>query len=143
MSKLKLLDVDTIRRKFWDNKTHEGKPISYYSFQTFGGKDSKGNVPTSKGLKPDEVIPTGNLIHIHGNKKTTIYNWLCDNKMKPVGPYKSTGPAPKKDFYYLEFIATIEYGKKITPKLKYLQICSGPLNVISDDCLDEVHCWIK
>ena len=131
------LTINIIRNNYWDNKRQKGKPIKYYTFQSFGGKDIDGKPLSSKNRKAYIMVPTGNLIH--GCK--TIHGWLADKQMQPIGPYKSTGP--KANFYYLEGILTHSNGKKIQPELIYLQVCSGPLNGLSEDCLDEVNCWIK
>jgi hypothetical protein len=136
---LQLLTIDIIRNNYYNDKTGSYNPIECYIFQTYDGKDLDGKVPTTKNESPETIIPTGRLIVQQNNKKTIIEKWLQDKKLKPIGPYKRKGET--KPYYYLECIKT--HGEKGIPEVIHMQICAGPLNVLSEDCMDEVNCWIK
>lgn len=137
---LKLLTVNQVRTKYWNKDKKAGKKINYYCFQTYDGKDIDGNRPKISGnTKPNVFIPDGTLIH-HNSKtgqKTIINDWLSQSKS---GPYKRNDKSKGlNDFYYLR--GYCRNGNK--KEKKCLQICSGPLNALSEDCLDEVNCWVK
>ena len=137
----KKLTINDIRKNYWDKNKKIGKPIKYYSVQTYDdvflvSEDEK--IPFFE--TPEIFIPDGTLYHINRktNNKQTITDWLSLNHN---GPYKKEDEQKNglSDFYYLG--GTFVYGRK---KVKgCLQICSRPLNVVSTDCLDEVHCWIE
>lgn len=66
-------------------------------------------------------------------------NWLGD--MKNTGPY--TASSEDDSMYYLE--GKFTYDINATPVIWYdfaLQICKLPLNIVSTDCVDDIHCWI-
>jgi hypothetical protein len=135
--KLKQLTVAEIRKKYWDAKTGIGSPIKCYLFQSYDGKDINNNAPTVGKKKSHTIIPLGILMH--KNKKTKVCkitpDWLSTGSS---GPYKKKDEGKSQhDFYYLGFTMN-----SIKGKIYWLQVCSGPLNVISSDCLDEVNFWV-
>jgi hypothetical protein len=70
-------------------------------------------------------------------KQSIIKDWLSKSNS---GPY-TVGDSNKNnlsDFYYLG--GTFVYGGEYIKGR--LQICSNPLNVLSEDCLDETNCWV-
>lgn len=142
---MKLLTINEIRNKYYNKKLKKFKPIQIYCFQSFSNNLIESGIPLPKRIKflktPNVFIPNGNLIKITKNKKKDreiiikeiIYNWFEKNKN---GPYKLNDKNKSLNiFYYLSGIQDNKY-------IEY-QICSGPLNVLSSDCLDSVNCWIK
>lgn len=67
-------------------------------------------------------------------RKTVIRDWLS---VSDPGPYIKSDNS--SDFYYLggHFLAGNE-----GPDDAVLQICSDPLNALSVDCLDGIHCYV-
>lgn len=127
---LRLLTINDAKHAYINNI-----PIKYYSFQTYDGKDIDDNPPhlRSKDVgTPELFIPDATLIKIEkGKPKERILNWL-DSDIK--GPYKKEEES--RILYYLEGWSNIE---KTIPKT--VQICSMPLNILSEDCLDEINLW--
>ncbi len=112
-----------------------GKPIRFESFQSFGGKDSKGNNPS---ISLDEklnssFVPDGSLKwkSSKDNYWSVIPNWLLQSDS---GPYYT--PVDKSFYYYLGGDHSDYDG------YYWMQICSNPLNALSEDCMDEVNIWI-
>ncbi len=134
----KKLTVNDIRRNYWDKEKNKGKPIKYYSPQTYGDIFilSEKN-PSFPFIAFSIFIPDGNLHHENAKtgEKEIIKGWLSTSI---GGPYKKQDIKSRglNDFYFLG-------GHSNNGEFILLQICSSPLNVISEDCLDEVHCWIK
>ena len=111
-----------------------GKPILFKSFQTSGGKDDDGNNPS---IAADENLDSsfaldGSLICVSpkDGRWGIVPNWLSQDIS---GPYYTTDSQPI--FYFLGGQLS-EYG------YYWMQICSNPFNVLSEDCLDEVQVWI-
>lgn len=130
MIKLKLITVDDAR--FYYNHCI---PIVCKSFQTFGGKDENGKYPHIKNY--DELDATlflnGSLKEVvrteKGSKHKIIKNWLSKTK---EGPYFE---GIRNDaLYYLGIDSPID-------EQSWVQICSGPMNCLSTDCLDECNYW--
>lgn len=149
--KLIPLTISILRERFWDKKKNKGKAITLYIGQTYGGKGINGKVLTTKtkGMSQEIFVPGGHLIHEWGKNiypATTgpilsqhteiIENWLSKSNSGPYSP-KDKGKG-SKDFYYL----TGYYKRKDRDEHTQMQVCSGPLNVLSTDCLDEVNCYI-
>ncbi len=133
---VKLLTVESVKKNYWNKKTKKGAEIHYYSFQSYGGKIN--NKPPKVAPDSFEIfIPDGSLKHTVDGKEKIIKDWLSKST---VGPYKKKDAGKgQPDFYYLGGWRI--YSKK---REKYwAQICSGPLNVVSEDCLDEVNWWVK
>ena len=150
--KLIPLTVDHIREYYWDKSKNEGKIITIYTGQTYDGKDINGKILTTNSEEVEEqhFVPGGHLIKKWGESITpatigpileqyteVIKNWLSNSIS---GPYKSKDKGKGSNiFYYLT-----GYYKSEDDKDRYteLQICSGPFNVLSTDCLDEVNVYI-
>ena len=137
----KKLTVNDVRKNYWDKNKKSGKPIKYYSVQTYGDVfvlDENQQIPFFG--TPEIFIPDGTLHHTNmkTKQKQTIIDWLS---FSHNGPYKKEDEQKNglSDFYFLG--GTFVYGQK--KQKGHLQICSRPLNVVSDDCLDELHCWIR
>jgi hypothetical protein len=130
---LKRLTVNEVKKKYWDKVKKVGKPVRYYSTQTYGEIYLQRDM---KSVDWEIFVPDGSLHHINAitKKKKVIEDWLS---MNVPGPYKKidSSKGGLSDFYYLGGILHGEKG--------CLQICSNPLNVVSEDCMDEVHLWIK
>ena len=76
-------------------------------------------------------MPDGSLKwEVPDQNSGIIPNWLTQHVS---GPYFAEREQPV--FYYLGGQHS-EYG------YYWMQICSGPLNVLSEDCMDEVNVWI-
>jgi len=134
--RIKRLTIDLIREKYWDYSKNKGKPIKIYT-----GQDLDGHVPD--GTPPQTAIFDGTLIHCgvckhHKPAKWTIPNWIPSREPGPYLPEDEGQSLP--DFYYLPATTNV-----LGVNMEYyeFQVCSGPLNAISTDCLDEVGVWIK
>jgi len=131
---LKRLRVSQVRSDFWDTEKQHGKWIPYYSYQTYGGLTPNDEKPTTDNMPVGLFLPDGNLVEERNGKRTVHKQWL---QSKKPGPYKRKDRG-SSTFYYLT-------GQGIGPSgldTDCLQICSGPLNVLSQDCMDEVHLWV-
>lgn len=108
------------------------EPIRFMSMQTYGGKDDKGEIPSVQSLADlsTTFMLDGNLKWRHGQTEGIIADWLTLSK---DGPYYQS--KNQSVFYYLSGNHS-EYG------YYWMQICSRPLNVLSQNCMDEVHVWI-
>lgn len=116
-------------RWYYNNKL----PIKYTAPQTYGGKDENGHVPSIKSFDNLDSIflLDGHLKWEKDDKSGIIAYWLAQST---DGPYSTTDESPI--FYYLgglRYDGTEHY---------WMQICSGPLNVLSEDCMDEQNVWI-
>ena len=138
------LTVEMVRTQYWDATKKIGKPVKFYSMQTYDGKDIDYNPITTVNENGNphglEIFILDGTLH-HVNKKTgereIIPNWLSTST---GGPYKEEDRGKGlPDRYSLG--GYYVYNNGTTEKSK-LQICSGPLNVLSTDCLDEVNVWI-
>ena len=139
MNKYKKLDIVTVRKDYWKKSTKyvdgRGKPIEFYAIQDFQHPNQV------KGEK-DIFIPDGSLIKFNTktNKRTVTEDWLSTGK---GGPYKKSDVGKSmSDLYYLGGLLKRAYSDDYYEK-SGLQVCSRPLNVLSDDCLDDVNIWIK
>ena len=133
---VKPLTVDIIRSDYWDKKTKKGKEIHYYSFQSYDGKDLNNKSPMEYEEDFEIFIPDGKLKHEINGKEEIIDDWLSKSNK---GPYKKSDSGKgRPDFYYLGGLKIYNNRKEYY----WAQVCSGPLNVISEDCLDEVNWWI-
>jgi hypothetical protein len=79
-------------------------------------------------IYPQYFTPNGDLIEENKGKKKIMDNWLKSNL---PGPYLQ---GRKKPFYYL--------GGKLDDERFRAQICAGPANVLSYDCLDSITMWV-
>ena len=137
----KKLTVNEIRKKYWDKNKKIGKPISYFAVQTYGDVFTMNHANEHPPFfsQPDIFIPDGTLHHYNmKTKKKKIWNdWLTSSTW---GPYQKSdeNKGCLDDFYYLGGTFVNDSQRE-----GLLQICSRPLNVVSEDCMDEVHCWIK
>lgn len=102
-------------------------PIKYIAPQT---SDEKVLFINSYDELEYSFIPNGNLKYMYNDEFGIIRHWLDENI---DGPYYT--PDPSTIFYFLEGYHSImgHYD---------MQICSDPINVLSDDCLDSTHVWI-
>ena len=111
-----------------------GKPIIFNSFQTFGGKDENGYKPSiALNGKMDSSFSLDGSLKWESSKDNSsgiIHDWLSQNIN---GPYYTNNS--QSLFYYLGGHHS-EYG------FYWMQICSNPLNVLSEDCMDEIMVWI-
>jgi len=133
---LKRLTVSQVRTKYWSTSTNSGKPIKCQIFQDYHHHHDQVTL-TPLGLLLEQRYQKKGA-QIATNKRTSHYteNWLSQSKS---GPYKKSDVGQKQSsFYFLAFISNKEPGKII-----WLQVCSGPLNALSRDCLDDVGVWIK
>ena len=125
---LKRVTVDSIREKYWDPVTKTGKPVTMYTIQDYDEQPDSHKEEIT-------FVPDGSLIHKRGDEKKKYDDWLSTELS---GPYHESDLGKSlKDYYYLG-------GYTITPKGKYeynLQICTKPVNILSDDCLDAVDAW--
>lgn len=139
------LTLKLIFNRYYDKNKNEFKPI-YYSCEN-GGKPTGKNGPYLP-FEPDDklnpklvfsniFIPTGELLEVDINKiKQTLHkNWLQNYK---DGPYKSSDNT--NTFYYL--LGFHKYNDDSKFKLTYLQICSKPLNYVSDNCIN-ISNWVE
>lgn len=139
--KIKRLTVASIRNKFWDKKTKKGKRVRFYS-----GQDLSTEIPTntSYGI----FIPDGDLLcRVSCNRgfcyEQIIEDWLSKSTN---GPYtkRNIKLAEGRVFFYLTGRIRLPWEAKSKPLEKgCLQVCLGPFNVLSEDCLDDIGCWIK
>ncbi len=148
----KPLTVENVREQFWDKDTGTGKPISYYSPQTFGGVFSMHNgEPMPFSGNPSVFIPDGSLWRTNArtDAKTSIPDWLSSGERGPylqttTTPTRKRGsrkPAMSPTLNFFELGGVFQDGEHERGP-GFLQICSGPLNVLSEDCLDETNVWI-
>lgn len=127
--KYKRLSVAEVRKKYWNGRTKTGKKIKITVGQ---------DMDTYGQIKDTEIIyftPDGNLFE-HGPRGDILHkDWLTKSR---GGPYKKNDSNKSRStFYYLT-------GKLVAGwDSNQLQICSGPLNKLSTDCLDEVGCWVR
>lgn len=111
--------VDDARKSY-----RSGIPLKCWIGQTFDGliDEKKPSVNSLDHL--EDVYFTGHLVI---DDKVTIPNWLNNCNSGPYYP-----DVVDNRFYYLPCVLA---GERV-------QICSNPLNVISEDCLDEVNLWV-
>ncbi|CAN5578220.1 hypothetical protein BH23THE1_BH23THE1_32490 [soil metagenome] len=109
-------------------------PIKYLSMQTYGGKDENGKVPSIKTYQElnSTFVLDGNLKweNTKTGEHAIIPNWLT---------YNTNGP-----YYTTDFQSIYCYlgGYRLEDEYYWMQICSRPLNGLSEDCFDEVNVWI-
>lgn len=103
----------------------QGKAIEFISPQT--------SEPPPDQAITSFFIPDGNLIIDDRNgQRIIIPEWLKDYTS---GPYNKREEGPL--LYYLS-----GYHSMFGPGY-LMQICSDPLNVLAEDCVDSVYVWIK
>lgn len=119
-------------------------PIIYRNDQLSNGLDEDGKIPTVESLAIENFnaifIPDGNLTwnNLKDKTKGQISGWL--NSDNP-GPYTST--ASNLTIFYLSGQrAEINKGHPLVYEESCLQICSDPFNILSEDCVDEIHVMI-
>lgn len=142
------LTIEDIRTRFWNSKTKKYKKIEYFSPQSSADRliiiDIKPgterihvleeyNDPNERQIKhvlpaPDYFTPNGDLLIGHSCNKKIKRNWLQSSK---PGPY---APGQTMPFYFL--------GGKLSNSESVAQVCAGPRNVISHDCLDAITFWV-
>jgi len=136
---LTLLTVEMVKTQYW--KT--GKPIKFYPIQTYGSKDINDNPVTNfnENGDPHELmvfVLDGTLHHV--NRTAGIRELIPDWLSTATGPYREEDREKSlPDFYSLGGHYVYANGEI---EKSNLQICSGPLNVLSTDCLDEVNVWV-
>jgi len=127
----RLLTVGEVRQRYWNEHKKRGSPISFGTTQTFG------NTPTSvRELEPYVFVPTGDLRKYNRNTQQSeiLKDWLSLNSN---GPYFKRGSSDIL-YYLLGTYLEGQWGKGPGE----LQVCSNPLNALSENCLDEIHCWV-
>jgi hypothetical protein len=131
--RFKILTVDEVRQKYWDPYRKQGRGVFYFVAQTFG------EPPEGNFRLVDEFIPDGNMRtrDSKSNRSWITHDWLSKSR---DGPYYSTSSSSV--FHYLTGTFTVHGPSDTDPGPGELQICSNPLNGLSTDCLDEVHCWV-
>lgn len=145
------LTIEDIRSRFWNPKTKKYKKIEYFSPQSSANRllitdikpASDGthmfhvleeyNDPKERQMKhvlslPDYFTPNGDLI-IGLCDREIEHNWLQSGKAGPYGLWQTM------PYYFL--------GGELSNRNSSAQVCSGPRNVISHDCLDEITFWVK
>jgi hypothetical protein len=125
----------------------QGRPLYYYSQQTYDGYDSEDQVPHREADSiPDcHFVFDGNLKReVHNNADQTkdtviVQDWLGTHD---EGPYHevadhnpSSAPLHNTTYYYLTGVHS-EYGSWD------MQICQDPLNILSENAIDECHVWV-
>lgn len=150
------LTMELLYKKGWNEKEGTGKWLTVYWGQTYGGEGLGETqlTTTSKDLQKAYIMPTGSLISrwgafIRPPSNGTVYrefqrvvkDWLPDSKGR--GPYKDTDG---DDGYIAIWYYTPCYVKSEQAErdvyFEEFQICSGPLNVLSYDCMDEVNFYV-
>jgi len=118
------LTVKLIFKRYYNNDMFD--PIYYLS--------TDEDYPSHK--IEDIFIPTGELLEIDivNGKQTVHHNWLQNYKS---GPYKSL----KKDIYYY-LVGFVKHSYDEEFKYNYIQICSRPLNRLSENCINW-SCWVE
>ena len=118
--------------------------VPIYTLQTFDGKllDEADGAALKRSAPDYWFWPSGTLIRRDNNdrsKEVRTSNWLR-RKGSQGGPY---GPKDKDSsvYYYLEGCS--RSSERGPCEVVNLQICSDPLNVLSEDCGDEVNCWVR
>ncbi len=104
------------------------RDVAFWSPQTSGARV----IEKPKQL-PTGLMTFGDSIRKESKAKTVS---IPIKNFDVSGPYHST--ASQATFYYLDAQTTYPH---ISPD--GFQVCSRPLNVISLDCLDSVHCWVE
>jgi len=135
MKNLKKLTVSHIRSNYWDKTTDSGKPFKCWIFQEYANRSQDTFTPLGMLLKTEYLNPGPKTAK---SKKVSTYieNWLSSSK---TGPYKKSDTGKMMPtLYYLAFTSQKEPGKII-----WLQVCSGPLNVVSWNCINNTGVWIK
>ena len=110
-----------------------GVPISFNSMQTSDFKLEDGNTPSIGRYEQLENSFTldGSLLCQRGDNEIIVANWLERNL---DGPYYFKNNSDV--FYFLG-----GWHDKIG--YYWMQICSDPMNFLSEDCVDELLIWIK
>lgn len=109
----------------------QGRPIRYKSPQT-GGETTLPLQPTER--LPNEFMLDGTLKweDSRTNQSSIIPDWLSQNI---DGPYPPGTKGNQPIFYFLGGHHS-EFGHY------WMQVCSDPLNMLSEDCLDSIFVWI-
>ena len=129
----RLLTVQDVRDRY-----RKGVPIQFGTMQTFDAElgQTCSNVDLCATFVPDGTLHHENP---HTGKREIIRDWLRTSTDGPYTLADSRNKHGSLDFYYLGGTRTgCNEGED-----ERLQVCSSPLNVLSEDCLDEINCWIK
>ena len=118
----KRLSVAQVRSNYWDRKRKRGKKIKIKTGQDL---NTYGTYVATIYFVPD-----GDLVEERGGTYILHEDWLSSSRS---GPYKRNEKS--RSFFYLT--------GKVQNKPYRLQICSRPLNVLSEDCLDAIDCWVE
>jgi hypothetical protein len=125
------LTISTIREKYWDSETKTSLPISIIEFQ-----GHTIDVLGTDNFVRYQFIPDGSLI-TGLNGQFITHDWLSSPDAEN-GPYHTV--FDRNTFYFLG-------GRQRFPGLpdkpKHLQICYLPRNVVAEDCMDSVFCWVN
>lgn len=154
------LTIEKIRRNYYNSITGGYNRIEHFDPQSSADRLRIVEILSNKELKvreeyddpeeqrdmetrfPDQMIltvsskyftPNGNLISVdrddQGKRtKKVKRGWLQSGE---PGPYLHGAQTP---FYYLD-------GKLADPRFS-AQVCAGPVNVVSYDCLDDITMWV-
>ncbi len=152
------LSINDIRNYHWDSKNKKYRRIEHFSPQSSADRLRILQIlPNNGGFElqlveeyddpteqkemeteyPDQMVhtigpqyftPNGDLtIKNKGNKETKV-KWLQNGN---PGPYLHGKKSP---FYYLD-------GDLDDPRYR-AQVCAGPVNILSYDCLDSITMWV-
>lgn len=152
MKELELLTVSEVKRRFKENPL---EPIPIYIDQTCTSENKRW---VADDEDPYEYfLPTGHLIKVDSrnsgkkwvpiSKRSSVpyekgeitLNWLYSSEK---GPYNQEHIGKGQPIFY-HLTGLRKYQKDGEYSSYHYQICSGPLNVLSHDCLDEVNCWME
>ena len=147
MSKVIPLTTDLIKTKYRGKNKNHSKIIKCYVGQVDNG-NNKPLTTKSKEFYTETIIIGCNLIQKWGklvyppkngpikHEYARIHlNWLDTST---TGPYKKTQTGKCSNYYYLPGYIV---GNKKELYTEF-QICSGPLNAISSNCISEVNYYV-